>query len=115
MDKNPLATIWLRISGMIKAIFLSCMKKLSGYTVTPPEIRRPHKHENLESFWDGFDWIDLTPVEQRHWETLGWNEASWQGDTAEPASESRSWHELTNEQRRAAEQLGYNRRFWNYS
>jgi hypothetical protein len=76
------------------------------------EIRRPAEGEDLEAFWDEFDWTDLTPAEQALWRLLGWDEASWQGEADEPASESKDWSELTNEERSAAEQLGYDETYW---
>ena len=77
-----------------------------------PEVRQPDEGEALESFWDAFDWTDLTPAEQALWGVLGWDEASWQGEAAEPTSESKDWSELTYEERSAAEQLGYNQPYW---
>ena len=76
------------------------------------EVRQPAEGEDLEAFWDEFDWTDLTPAEQALWGLLGWDEASWQGEADEPASESKAWSELTNEQRSAAEQLGYDETYW---
>lgn len=76
------------------------------------EVRQPVEGDNLEAFWDEFDWTDLTPAEQALWGLLGWDEASWQGETDEPASESKDWSELTNEERSAAEQLGYDETYW---
>ena len=75
------------------------------------EVRQPEEGEALESFWDAFDWTDLTPAEQALWRVLGWDEASWQG-AYEPASESKDWSELTDEERSAAEQLGYDETYW---
>ena len=76
------------------------------------EVRQPVQDEDLEAFWDEFDWTDLTPAEQALWGVLGWDEASWQGEADEPVSESKDWSELTDEERSAAEQLGYDETYW---
>jgi hypothetical protein len=76
------------------------------------KVRQPAEGEDLEEFWNGFDWADLTQAEQALWEILGWDEASWQGEADEPASESKKWSELTDEERSAAEQLGYDETYW---
>ena len=65
-----------------------------------------------EGFWAEFDW-EKFPVEiQALWEVLGWNEASWQGEADEPASEAKPWNELTEEERAVAEKLGYDEDAW---
>jgi hypothetical protein len=76
------------------------------------EVRQPEAGEDLEAFWDAFDWSDLTSAEQELWGTLGWDEASWQGEADEPASESKDWSELSASEQQAAEQLGYDPAYW---
>lgn len=77
------------------------------------EVRQPQGDEDLEAFWNKFDWQDLTATEQALWQVLGWTEASWDGSAAEPASESKDWNELTDAERSAAGQLGYDEQSWN--
>lgn len=76
------------------------------------EVRQPKEGEELEAFWDKFDWTDLTPTEQALWGVLGWDEASWQDEADEPASENKDWSELSDEERSTAEQLGYDEKYW---
>jgi len=77
-----------------------------------PEIRQPAEGGDLEAFWNGLAWSDLTPAERDLWKVLGWDEASWEGEGAEPPSESKAWSELSDEERRAAERLGYDAKPW---
>jgi hypothetical protein len=73
-------------------------------------IRQPEG--DVETFWDSFDWGELNAAEQEAWGALGWNEANWDGDAAEPASEEKDWAELTAAEQAAAEQLGYTQPYW---
>jgi hypothetical protein len=76
-------------------------------------LRQPYD-EDIEAFWDRFDWEELCPPEQTLWGVLGWNEANWnEDDPTVPASESKRWAELTNEEQDAATQLGYDEASWN--
>ena len=78
---------------------------------TPEGVRQPGGDVN--DFWDQFGWSDLSSDERALWEALGWDEASWQGETAAPASEEKEWSELTDAERAAAERLGYDEAQWN--
>eukprot|EP01047_Picozoa_sp_COSAG01_P001752 COSAG01_NODE_41_length_32446_cov_41.218877_36_plen_414_part_00 len=40
-------------------------------------------------------WGDLTREARAHWQILGWDEASWSGAKAAPATERMDWSELT--------------------
>ena len=113
----------LKLSDIVSlsAILLICMGLLLGCaspSALPPgqqdtsEVRQTEKGEELEAFWDKFDWTDLTLAEQALWGVLGWDEASWQDEADAPASESKDWSELSDEERRAAEQLGYDEKYW---
>ena len=75
-------------------------------------VHQPQGDEDLNTFWDEFNWTDFTPTEQTLWQTLGWNETTWQDEVNEPASESKHWSDLTTEERSAAKQLGYGEQYW---
>lgn len=81
-----------------------------GAEVGDTEIRVPEG--DIEEFWNGFDWADLTPAEQEAWSALGWDEESWDEETNIPASEEATWDELTEDEQAAAESLGYNQENW---
>ncbi len=100
---------------MVIGLLLGCTTQPAGPSgqQETSAVRQPQGDEDLEAFWDKFDWTDLTPAEQALWQSLGWDEARWQGRADEPASESKRWSELTTEERSAAEQLGYDEQFWN--
>ncbi len=66
-------------------------------------------------FWDAFSWKDMTKAEQALWAVLGWNEASWEGEAKNPASEDKYWKQLSEEERDACKKLGYNKRLWDNS
>ena len=111
----------LKLSGVIFlfTILLICLGFLYGCDSpsSPDEqdtsdVRQPAEGQDLEAFWNQFDWSELNSAEQALWEVLGWNEASWDGAVTEPASESKTWSELTEEKRSAAEQLGYTETYW---
>jgi hypothetical protein len=74
------------------------------------EIRVPEG--DIEEFWNGFDWADLTAAEQEAWAVLGWDEESWDEETTIPESEEATWDELTEEEQEAAESLGYEQENW---
>jgi len=106
----------LRLSKILylAAILLMGMGLLLGCgTPDASTVRQPQG--DVDAFWDQFNWTDLTAAEQSLWQTLGWDESSWQGEADEPASESKLWNELTTEQRTAAEQLGYDQQSWDVS
>ena len=103
-----LSTILLIGMGLL----LGCGTPSSPDEQDMSEVRHPVESEDLEAFWDEFDWTDLTPAEQALWGVLGWDEASWQGEADEPASESKDWSELTDEERSAAGKLGYDETYW---
>jgi hypothetical protein len=101
------ASLIILTAALLLGLLLGC----TGQPDTP-EVRRPASGEDLEAFWDAFDWSELTPTEQELWGVLGWDEASWQGEADEPASEEMDWSELSADQQRAAEQLGYDQAYW---
>lgn len=109
LNKGYLLTILLM--GIVGLLF-GCTSSAMPAQPDPSEVRQPAEGEDLEIFWDAFDWSELTPAEQELWGALGWDEASWQGDADEPASESKDWSELSEEEQRAAEQLGYDQAYW---
>ena len=74
------------------------------------DVRQPKG--NPETFWNKFNWSNLTPAEQELWRKLGWNEDSWTGKAPPPATEEMDWSELSSEERKAAGQLGYDRFYW---
>jgi hypothetical protein len=106
----------IQLTGLIALLVLfavgasSCgvfMQDKEGAVSDMTEVRQPETGGELEEFWDSFDWAELTPAEQALWGILGWDEASWQGEAEEPASEDKDWAELSDAERAAAEQLGY--------
>ncbi|MFP4345495.1 MAG: hypothetical protein ACLFU8_12440 [Anaerolineales bacterium] len=101
------ALIWLVGIFLLSVGTLGCSPRPDA-----SDVRVPKAAEDLEAFWDAFDWSDLTTAEQELWGVLGWNEASWQGEADEPASESKDWSALTAEEQRAAQQLGYDQAYW---
>lgn len=116
------------VSGcMMKAIMENIKKMLSVFTIlilggllvsccamqtSSPEIRQPAAGEELEAFWDEFDWDELTPAEQELWGVLGWNQVSWDEEAEKPASEEKDWDELSAEEQSAAQKLGYTQEYW---
>jgi hypothetical protein len=68
---------------------------------------------NPEKFWDALDGDEMLPAEQRLWDILGWNEACWDGDDPEPASDDLDFDELSEQERMAAMALGFrNAKLW---
>lgn len=67
---------------------------------------------NPTKFWDAFGWTEMTKAEQEQWAVLGWDEAAWEGDAKNPASEDKYWKSLSPEERAACEKLGYTKRLW---
>jgi hypothetical protein len=66
-------------------------------------------------FWDSMGWVELTKAEQALWAVLGWNEASWEGEAKQPASEDKYWKSLNDEERSACKKLSYTKRLWDNS
>ena len=64
------------------------------------------------NFWEEVGWTDMTPAEQALWKKLGWDEASWEGDAKQPASEDKYWNQLSSEEKAAATTLGYTKETW---
>jgi len=97
-------------------LILSCDESPSSPgeqdTQDTSDVRQPAAGQDPDAFWNTFYWSELNSAEQALWGVLGWNEASWQGISQEPASESKAWNELTEEESSAAEQLGYNEMYW---
>lgn len=67
------------------------------------------------AFWDSFGWVEMTKAEQALWAVLGWNEAAWEGEAKNPASEDKYWNQLSDEEKEACKKLGYNKRLWDNS
>lgn len=67
---------------------------------------------DVSVFWDEFDWGDLTCGEQALWRVLGWDMASWQGETQYPVSEFKTWRDITEREQAAAVLLGYSEELW---
>jgi hypothetical protein len=63
-------------------------------------------HEDYE--WNELEYIDVA----RHWEALGWNETSWDGDIDDPESADNSWNDLNAEEQEAAGELCYFEELW---
>lgn len=114
-----------QIAGLIGSmLILVLVSGACGQTATPAapadapesgaasevEIRQPE--DDIEAFWDNFDWADLNSAEQEAWGVLGWDATSWDEETNIPASEDATWDELTAEQQSAAESLGYTQESW---
>jgi hypothetical protein len=76
-------------------------------------IRAPQG--NIEAFWNGFAWSELSGAEQAAWGKLGWNQNSWDNSAQvpAPASEAKQWNGLTPDEQAAATQLGYTESTWN--
>jgi hypothetical protein len=66
----------------------------------------------IEAFWNGFDWDELTTAEQEAWSTLGWDAESWDEEVNIPDTAEATWEELTEEEQEAAESLGYDQESW---
>ncbi len=74
----------------------------------PPDTVR----SNDIAFWEEVGWTDMTPAEQALWMKLGWNEASWEEEAKQPASEDKYWNQLSSEEKAAATALGYTKATW---
>jgi hypothetical protein len=57
-------------------------------------------------------WNEMHPEERNFWVDLGWDEARWSGDCAEPTSSAKDWSELSEVEKAAATALGYNQEIW---
>jgi len=64
------------------------------------------------NFWEECSWADMTAAEQDLWAKLGWNEASWEGEAKQPASEDKYWNQLSSAEQAAATALGYTKATW---
>ena len=69
------------------------------------------RSDNID-FWEEVAWADMTAAEQELWKKLGWDEASWEGDAKQPASEDKYWKQLSDEEQAAATALGYTKESW---
>ncbi|MEM7127068.1 MAG: substrate-binding domain-containing protein [Chloroflexota bacterium] len=67
---------------------------------------------NVIAHWFSVKWEELARDEQRLWQILGWNQASWDEEASPPITALQLWHELTVRQRTAAQRLGFNREIW---
>lgn len=66
-------------------------------------------------FWDSMGWGELTKAEQELWAVLGWDEASYEGEAKQPASEDKYWKQLNDAERDACKKLSYTKRLWDNS
>jgi len=84
-------------------------------TAPPAEIRAGVRvpKGDPESFWENFEWDELSAEEKKLWVVLGWNGRNWGSDTETPASEGTSWDNLSTQQQNALTSLGYNKKIWN--
>jgi hypothetical protein len=69
------------------------------------------RSDNID-FWEEVGWADMTAAEQELWIKLGWDEASWEGEAKQPASEDKYWNQLSSEEQAAATALGYTKESW---
>ena len=94
----------LMIVLMSVALLFGCATsgKLDPNTVRSDDI----------AFWEEVSWVDMTPAEQALWMKLGWNEASWEEEAKQPASEDKYWNQLSEEEQAAATALGYTKESW---
>ena len=68
-----------------------------------------------QNHFQSYRWIDLDDEYTQSgqwWKALGWDIYSWNRNTDEPASDSRTWYELSEEERDAASELCYSRILW---
>ena len=64
--------------------------------------------------WEGLEWDDMEPSEQKAWTKLGWTGEMWESEaeTAIPPSEYKDWGELSEVEQRALLDLGYTPETW---
>lgn len=103
---------WL-VTTLVLLVLLAGCSNLCGWRIGDDTVRQPTG--DVESFWDGFSWDELTSAEQALWEILGWDEASWSGLSAPPASDLKLWSQLSETERSAASDLGYTQLSWEMS
>ena len=73
------------------------------------DVRKPKG--DIDSFWDKFDWDELSPSEQALFVILGWNQETWDDGDDVPSSD-KDWEELTTKQQAALITLGYDEEYW---
>jgi len=73
------------------------------------EVRKPKG--DIDSFWDKFEWDELSPSEQTLFAILGWDQKTWDGDDDVPSSD-KEWEELSTRQQAALISLGYDEEYW---
>ena len=97
------------------SLFTGCATTGGGADVelTDSTVRVPPGDPT--KFWDAFGWADMTKAEQALWGVLGWDEASWEGEAKNPASEDKYWNQLSDAEKEACKKLGYNKRLWDGS
>jgi len=99
---------------LVFCLMAGCATGQGGKTaeaeLTDSTVREPPGDPT--KFWDTFSWNDMTKAEQEQWAVLGWDEASWEGDAKNPASEDKYWKQLSDEEQEACEKLGYSKRLW---
>jgi hypothetical protein len=84
-------------------------------TVGSSDDQQPDEEDAPPDYkpWAEYAWADLTEDEQGLWAELGWDEASWDDDEADPPScEEKAWDELSVDEQDALWQLGFDRETW---
>ena len=100
--KKRLAVALVMLMGAALLFGCATSGKLDPSTVRTDDL----------NFWEECSWTDLTPAEQELWKVLGWDEASWEGEAKQPASEDKYWNALSAEEKAAATALGYTQKTW---
>ncbi|MBW1649707.1 MAG: hypothetical protein JRJ44_03310 [Deltaproteobacteria bacterium] len=105
---------------MLASLFACAFITTSGSVFASDESAKSDKttirstEGDVEAFWNSFEkWADLNSAEQAAWQTLGWNEKSWNENVDISASENKKWAELTPEEQTAGTSLGYDEVSWN--
>jgi hypothetical protein len=57
-------------------------------------------------------WNQMSFAVRTRWETLGWDQRSWNGEAPPPRSEGKAWKKLSRDQRAAAVELGCQPTLW---
>ena len=67
----------------------------------------------VNALWDSIEtWDQMTKAEQDLWEVVGWNQANWEGDAKQPASEDKYFNQLKKKEKEAMKKLGYTKSRW---
>ena len=108
-----------------KFVRLKILVLFVGFLWAAPSLTMAKFSGNPSLYYSKYPWNELgtsvfNPTAQDHWETLGWDECSWDGcgdgcngDCNPPDSNSAFWDQLDNSQKEAAETLGFEETSWN--